>query len=58
MLKRADGISYRPAHIHFIVTAPGFRPIVTHLFMAGDRYLDLRRRLRCETEPGRDTVPR
>jgi protocatechuate 3,4-dioxygenase beta subunit len=40
MLKGAGRHPYRPAHIHFIVTAPGFRPIVTHLFMAGDRYLD------------------
>jgi protocatechuate 3,4-dioxygenase beta subunit len=40
MLKQAGRHPYRPAHIHFIVTAPGFRPIVTHLFMAGDPYLD------------------
>lgn len=31
---------YRPAHIHFILTAPGFQPIVTHLFAEGDPYLD------------------
>lgn len=31
---------YRPAHIHFIVSAAGHKPIVTHLFVAGDRYLD------------------
>jgi protocatechuate 3,4-dioxygenase beta subunit len=31
---------YRPAHIHFIVTAPGYRPVTTHLFVAGSRYLD------------------
>ena len=40
MLKVAGRHPYRPAHIHFIVTAPGFRPIVTHLFIAGDPYLD------------------
>jgi catechol 1,2-dioxygenase len=40
MLKAAGRHPYRPAHIHFIVTAPGFRPIVTHLFIAGDPYLD------------------
>ncbi|GIX49270.1 MAG: 6-chlorohydroxyquinol-1,2-dioxygenase [Candidatus Tectimicrobiota bacterium] len=30
---------YRPAHIHFIVTAPGYTPLVTHLFDAEDPYL-------------------
>ncbi|MGQ7932563.1 dioxygenase family protein [Paraburkholderia sediminicola] len=29
----------RPAHIHFIVSAPGHRTLVTHLFMAGDEFL-------------------
>jgi hydroxyquinol 1,2-dioxygenase len=31
---------YRPAHIHTIVSAPGFEPVTTHVFVAGDRYLD------------------
>jgi catechol 1,2-dioxygenase len=30
----------RPAHMHFIVTATGFEDVVTHTFVAGDRYLD------------------
>ncbi|MFD6388662.1 intradiol ring-cleavage dioxygenase [Nocardia sp. NPDC055029] len=30
----------RPAHLHFLVTAPGFRQLITHLFVAGDAYLD------------------
>jgi hydroxyquinol 1,2-dioxygenase len=30
----------RPAHIHFIVSAPGFEPVATHLFVNGDPYLD------------------
>jgi catechol 1,2-dioxygenase len=29
----------RPAHVHFLVTAPGHRPVTTHLFVAGDPYL-------------------
>jgi catechol 1,2-dioxygenase len=29
----------RPAHIHFIVSAPGFEPVTTHMFVAGDEYL-------------------
>ena len=31
---------WRPAHIHFIVTAPGFVPLVTHVFDAASEYLD------------------
>jgi len=30
----------RPAHIHFIVTAPGYERLTTHLFAEGDPYLD------------------
>ncbi|MFD5177626.1 intradiol ring-cleavage dioxygenase [Nocardia sp. NPDC058379] len=30
----------RPAHLHFMVTAPGFRSLITHIFVAGDPYLD------------------
>jgi catechol 1,2-dioxygenase len=31
---------YRPAHIHFIVAAPGYRPVTTHVFVADSPYLD------------------
>ncbi len=30
----------RPAHIHFIVTAPGHRELTTHIFVAGGPYLE------------------
>lgn len=30
----------RPAHIHVRVEAEGYRPLITHLFVAGDPYLD------------------
>jgi protocatechuate 3,4-dioxygenase beta subunit len=30
----------RPAHLHFIVTAPGYRPVTTHVFVADSPYLD------------------
>ncbi|MFD6397402.1 intradiol ring-cleavage dioxygenase [Nocardia sp. NPDC060249] len=30
----------RPAHLHYMVTAPDFRPLITHIFVAGDPYLD------------------
>ena len=29
----------RPAHVHFLVTAEGFRPLVTHVFTAGGPHL-------------------
>jgi len=31
---------YRPAHLHFIVSAPGFETLTTHIFVRGDEYLD------------------
>jgi hydroxyquinol 1,2-dioxygenase len=31
---------YRPAHIHFIVTAHGHRPLTTHIFVAGSPYIE------------------
>lgn len=31
---------YRPAHIHFIVSAPGYVAVTTHVFVRGDEYLD------------------
>ena len=30
----------RPAHIHFLVEAPGYHRIITHIFQAGDQYID------------------
>ena len=30
----------RPPHLHFWITAPGYRPLITHLFVKGGRYLD------------------
>jgi len=30
----------RPAHVHFLVDAPGYEPLITHVFMGGDKYLD------------------
>jgi catechol 1,2-dioxygenase len=39
-LLRATGRHpFRPAHIHFLVTAPGHRPVATHLFVAGSPYI-------------------
>ncbi len=30
----------RPPHLHFWITAPGYRPLITHLFRKGGKYLD------------------
>jgi len=30
----------RPAHLHFMITAPGYDRLVTHIFVKGDEYLD------------------
>lgn len=40
-LLRATGRHpWRPSHLHFIVTAPGFRSLVTEVFPSDDPYLD------------------
>lgn len=31
---------YRPAHVHFMIEAPGYEKLVTHIFVSGDEYLD------------------
>ena len=40
LISRTDISHYRPAHVHFLVTAPGFEPLITHLFEEGAEYLD------------------
>jgi hydroxyquinol 1,2-dioxygenase len=30
---------WRPAHLHFMITAPGYETLVTHVFRKGDPYL-------------------
>jgi len=40
LLKATGRHAFRPAHIHFIVTAPGHRPLTTHIFVAGSRYIE------------------
>ncbi len=31
---------WRPAHLHFMIKAPGYESLITHLFRAGGPYLD------------------
>ncbi|WP_342738503.1 intradiol ring-cleavage dioxygenase [Bradyrhizobium sp. B117] len=40
MLKAQGRHPWRPAHVHFMISAPGFEQLVTHIFVAGDQYLD------------------
>ncbi len=40
LLEAAGRGVMRPAHLHFKVDAPGYRTLITHLFVAGDDYLD------------------
>lgn len=39
MLGKLGRHPWRPAHVHFMVTAEGYQRIVTHTFVAGDEYL-------------------
>ena len=36
----SDGHPCRPAHVHFRIQAPGYETLTTHVFRAGDPYLD------------------
>jgi hydroxyquinol 1,2-dioxygenase len=40
MLRAQGRHPYRPAHVHFMLSAPGYETLVTHVFIDGDRYLD------------------
>ena len=40
MLLNTGRHPWRPAHMHFMVKADGYQPLVTHIFREGDRYLD------------------
>ncbi|MFF4894913.1 dioxygenase [Streptomyces sp. NPDC001068] len=40
LLKATGRHPYRPAHIHFIVSAEGHAPVTTHIFVAGGEHLD------------------
>ena len=40
LLKATGRHPMRPAHIHFMVRAPGYKPLTTHIFVEGDPYLE------------------
>ena len=40
LLQNMGRHAWRPAHIHFRISAPGYQPLVTELFVADDPYID------------------
>jgi catechol 1,2-dioxygenase len=40
MLERVERHPWRPAHMHFLVHAPGYESVTTHTFVAGDPWLE------------------
>ena len=40
VLRATGRHAWRPAHLHFKVSAPGFAPLVTELYMSDDPYLE------------------
>jgi hydroxyquinol 1,2-dioxygenase len=40
LLQASQRHPWRPAHLHFMISAPGYQPLVTHIFVEGDIYLD------------------
>ena len=40
MLVASGRHPWRPAHVHFMIQAPGYQTLITHVFRAGDKYLD------------------
>lgn len=40
LLRATERHPYRPAHVHFIVTAEGHRELTTHIFVADSPYID------------------
>jgi hydroxyquinol 1,2-dioxygenase len=40
MLRATKRHPWRPAHLHFMIQAPGYETLITHVFRNGDQYLD------------------
>ena len=40
LLKAAGRHPWRPAHLHFMIKAPGYETLITHVFRSDDAYLD------------------
>jgi hydroxyquinol 1,2-dioxygenase len=40
LLEAASRSPMRPAHVHFMIKAPGYKTLITHVFKEGDPFLD------------------
>jgi len=40
LLRETDISHFRPAHIHFCISAPGYETLITHLFKKDAKYID------------------
>jgi hydroxyquinol 1,2-dioxygenase len=40
MLRATARHPWRPAHLHFMIKAPGYETLITHVFRRGDKFLD------------------
>jgi hydroxyquinol 1,2-dioxygenase len=40
LIRQTEISHFRPAHVHFLLNVPGFRPLITHLFEEGAEFLD------------------
>ena len=40
LLRATGNHKMRPAHMHAVVSAPGYHQVITHVFVEGDPYLD------------------
>jgi hydroxyquinol 1,2-dioxygenase len=40
MIEAVGRHPWRPAHLHFMIEAPGYETLITHVFRDGDKYLD------------------
>jgi hydroxyquinol 1,2-dioxygenase len=40
MLEALGRHPWRPAHLHFMITAEGYETLITHVFRSGDKYLE------------------
>jgi hydroxyquinol 1,2-dioxygenase len=40
LLRQTDISHFRPAHIHFLISVPGYETLVTHLFKKDAKYID------------------
>ena len=40
MISKTKISHFRPAHVHFMLAVPGYKPLITHIFRKGTQYLE------------------